>query len=86
MTLLKIIFLILIIIPFALFLLYIIDKLMDDMPSRSEVQAEMSSVERRRARAAANKGKNRSKSRSRNKPRSQGGSGRSKNRRSRNTR
>ena len=86
MTLLKIIFLLLIIIPFALFLLFIIDRLMDEMPTKSEVQAEMSAVERRRARAAANKSKNKGKSRSRNKTRSQGGSGRSRKRRSRNTR
>lgn len=47
MTLLKILFLLLIIIPFALFLLYILERLMDEM------EAEMSPVERRRSRAAA---------------------------------
>ena len=55
MTLLKILFLILIIIPFALFLLFIIDRLMDQMPSKEEIEAEMSPVERRRSRAAARK-------------------------------
>ena len=90
MTILKILFLLLIIIPFALFLLYVIDKLLDEMPSKSEVQAEMSAVERRRARAAANKGKKKASSRSHSKtrgqsskPRSQGGTGRSRKRRSR---
>ena len=82
MTLLKILFLLLIVVPFALFLLFIVDKLMDEMPSRSEMEAEMSAVERRRHRAAANKSRSR-KGRSRNKPRSQGGTGRSKRRRSR---
>ena len=55
MTLLKILFLLLIIIPFALFLLYILDRLMDEMPSKEEMEAEMSAVERRRSRAAARK-------------------------------
>ena len=41
MTLLKILFLLLIIVPFALFLLFIIDRIMDDMPSREEMEAEM---------------------------------------------
>lgn len=53
MTLLKILFLLLIIIPFALFLLYILERLMDEMPSKDEMEAEMSPVERRRSRAAA---------------------------------
>ena len=55
MTFLKILFLLLIIIPFALFLLYIIDRLMDDMPTREEIDAQMSPVDKRRSRAAANK-------------------------------
>ena len=53
MTLLKILFLLLIIIPFALFLLYILERLMDEMPSKAEMEAEMSPGERRRSRAAA---------------------------------
>lgn len=53
MTVLKILFLLLIIIPFALFLLFILDRLMDEMPSKAEMEAEMSPVERRRSRAAA---------------------------------
>ena len=35
MTFLKIIFLLLLVLPFAAFLLYIVDKLMDEMPKRS---------------------------------------------------
>lgn len=35
MTFLKIVFLLLLVLPFALFLLYIVDKLMDEMPKRS---------------------------------------------------
>ncbi len=57
MTLLKILFLLLIIVPFVLFLLFIIDRLMDDMPTKAEIEAEMSAVERRRKRAAARRGK-----------------------------
>ena len=53
MTILKILFLLLIIIPFALFLLYILDRLMDEMPSKAEQEAAMSPVERRRSRAAS---------------------------------
>lgn len=49
MTLLKILFLLLIIIPFVLFLLFIIDRIMDDMPTREEMEAEMTRSERRRA-------------------------------------
>ena len=59
MTLLKILFLLLIIIPFALFLLYILERLMDEMPSKDEMEAEMSPVERRRSRAAARNRKSR---------------------------
>ena len=59
MTLLKILFLLLIIIPFALFLLYILERLMDEMPSKDEMEAEMSTVERRRSRAAARNRKSR---------------------------
>ena len=55
MTFLKILFLLLIIIPFALFLLYIIDRLMDEMPTREEVEEQMSPVDKRRSRAAAQK-------------------------------
>ncbi|MDD4200940.1 MAG: hypothetical protein PHS19_06110 [Eubacteriales bacterium] len=35
MTILKIIFLLLLLLPFAIFLLFIVDKLMDEMPKRS---------------------------------------------------
>lgn len=57
MTILKILFLLLIIIPFALFLIFILDRLMDEMPSKAEMEAEMTAVERRRKRAAARKGR-----------------------------
>ena len=59
MTLLKILFLLLIIIPFALFLLYILERLMDEMPSKDEMEAEMSPVERHRSRAASRNRKSR---------------------------
>ncbi len=55
MTLLKILFLLLIIIPFVLFLMFIIDRLMDQMPDKAEIEAQMSPVEKRRMRAAASK-------------------------------
>lgn len=35
MTFLKIIFLLLLVLPFAVFLLFIVDRLMDEMPKRS---------------------------------------------------
>ena len=40
MTFLKIIFLLLLVLPFAVFLLHIVDKLMDEMPKRSARRTE----------------------------------------------
>ncbi len=83
MAILKLVFLILIILPFALFLLYIIDKLMDEMPSRSEIQAEKSAAERRRRRAEESKSSRRDRSKSKSKGRSRAPESRRRKRRSR---
>lgn len=56
MTALKILFLILIIIPFVIFLIFIMDKLMNELPKRSEIDAHEAEEIRKRREAAKNDG------------------------------